>query len=193
MSRADPSRLSRELREGRGAHLKRRRRVLGLSLFGAAMGGVVSAYQMGLIRRLPDPPGLRGPNGPFDSEKVDASDYAYKRLDTPDGLLMLGTYAVTAGLAGAGSASRARDMPWLPIALAAKALYDVGTNLTLAREEWQENRALCTYCQSASLASIATAALALPEAIDALDTLLNDPSDGDRGLPAPSGQRSRSA
>ena len=191
MSRTDPTRLSRELREGRSADLRRRRQILALSLFGAAMGGVVSAYQMGLIRRLPDPPGLRAPVGPFDSEKVDASDYAYERLDTPDGLLMLGTYAVTAGLAGAGPADRAREMAWLPIALAAKALYDVGTNLTLAREEWQENRALCAYCQSASLASMATAALALPEAIDAVKTLLDEPSDSDRGFPAPFVQTSR--
>ena len=87
---------------------------------------------------------------------------------------MLGTYAVTAILAGAGSADRARERPGLPIALAGKALYDVGTNLTLAREEWQENGALCTYCQSASLASMATLAVALPEAIEAGGHLLTD-------------------
>lgn len=175
----EPARLSRELREGRGDDLRRRRWIVGLSLFGAAMGGVVSAYQMGLVRRLPDPP-----VGPFDSERVDASNYAYKRLDVPDGLLMLGTYAVTAGLAGAGPGDRAESRPWLPLALAAKALYDVQTNMRLAREEWQENHALCAYCQSANLASLATAALAMPEAWRAAQRLL----DADRPrarLPAP--------
>lgn len=155
----EPARLSRELRHGRGRDLRRRRWMIGLSLFGAAMGGVVGAYQTGLVRRLPDPP-----IGPFDSERVDASDYAYKRLDVPDGFLMLGTYAVTAGLASAGPADRAEAQPWLPIATAAKALYDVQTNMRLAREEWQENQALCAYCQAANLATLATAALALPEA-----------------------------
>lgn len=155
----EPARLSRELRGGRSADLKRRRWIVGLSLFGAAMGGIVSAYQTGIVRRLPDPP-----VGPFDSERVDASNYAYKRLDMPDGPLMLGTYAVTAGLASAGPEDRAETQPWLPLAVAAKALYDVQTNMRLAREEWQENKAFCVYCQSANLASLATAALALPEA-----------------------------
>lgn len=39
---------------------------------------------MGLVRRLPDLP-----VGPFDASKVDAADYAYKRLQVPDGVLML--------------------------------------------------------------------------------------------------------
>lgn len=52
---------------------------------------------MGVIRRLPNPRGRV-----FDSRRVDASDCAYKRLQTPDGLLMTGTCAMTAILAGAG-------------------------------------------------------------------------------------------
>lgn len=54
----------------------------------------------------------------------------------------------------------------------AKALTDVATNLTLAREERQENKALCAYCQSATLISMATAALAVPETLNALRHLL---------------------
>ena len=158
----DPTRLSRELRLGRSPHLSRRRWIVGLSLFGAVMGGVVSAYQMGLVRRLPDPP-----IGPFDSSRVDASDYAYKRLDTPDGLLMILTYAATAALAGAGGMDRARERPYLPLLLAAKALYDVQTTARLAREEWNENHALCAYCQAATAATAVAAVLTLPEAWEA--------------------------
>jgi hypothetical protein len=44
--------------------------------------------------RLPDLP-VR----PFDSNRVNASEYAYKRLQVPDAFLMGGTYAVTAALA----------------------------------------------------------------------------------------------
>ena len=162
----NPGELSRALRTGTDPDLVRRRWMVGLSLFGAAMGGVVSAYQMGMIRRLPDPP-----VGPFDSERVDASDYAYKRLETPDGLLMIGTYAVTAILAGAGAPDRSRTRPWLPLAMAAKAAFDVATNARLAREEWAENEALCVYCQAANVASLATAALALPEAARAVSQM----------------------
>lgn len=67
----EPTRLSRELRRGRSDDLARRRGIIALSLLGAAIGGVVGAYQTGLLRHLPDPP-----VGPFDSDRVDASDYA---------------------------------------------------------------------------------------------------------------------
>ena len=159
----DPTQLSRELREGDDPDLTRRRWIVGLSLGGAAAGAAVTLYQMGIIKRLPSLPVKL-----FDAEKVDASDYAYERLDTPDGTLMIGTYAVTAIFAAAGGKDRAEDNPAVPIALAAKCLYDVFTNLKLAREEWADNRALCDYCQSASLMSIASAALSLPEAARAV-------------------------
>lgn len=137
------------------------------SMVGAAAGIVVSLYQTGVIHHLPDPPGKI-----WDSDKVDASDYAYKRARTPDGLAMLVTYGVTALLAGAGGQDRARKLPWLPLALAAKVASDVVTNMTLAREEWAENKALCAYCQAANLASLATVPLVVPEARKALRHLL---------------------
>ena len=174
----NPTQLSHELREGHSPDLTRRRWIVGLSLLGTAMAQLVAAYQVGLVRRLPDPPGRLG--RVFDATKVDASDYAYKRLNTPDGFLMLNTLGVTASLAAAGGRDRARDTPWLPIALAAKALYDVATNVKLAREEWQDNKALCEYCQVASVASVAVAALAIPEAVAAARHLL-----GGEGAAAP--------
>lgn len=51
--------------------------------------------------------------------------------------------------------------------MAAKTFYDVATTVRLAGEEWKENRAFCAYCQTATLASFASAALALPEAKEA--------------------------
>jgi hypothetical protein len=160
-----PRQLSRDLRERSDSDLRRRRWSLGLSLFGVAMGQIVALFQMGIIKRLPDPP------GPFDSTRVDASDYGYKRLQMPDSLLMIGNYAVTAMLAGAGGKDRAIRQPHLPIALAAKAGMDVATNLKLAQEEWAENKALCAYCQAATLASLATLVIALPEAVRAFRRL----------------------
>ena len=154
-----PRVLSRELRLQTGPDLPRRRWVFGLPLLGTLAAQIVSLLQMGLIQRLPDPP-----VGPFDSDRVDSSDYAYSRLETPDGALMLVSYGVTAALAAAGGADRAERHPALPLALAAKAGFDAVTALQLAREEWNENRAFCAYCQAAPLASLASFALALPEA-----------------------------
>lgn len=164
MDRLAPAQLSRELRTGRSADLARRRWGIGLSIAGAVIGGVVTLYQAGIVARLPD----ILPGRLFDAEKVDASDYAYKRLQMPDAPLMMLTYSATAALFAAGGAERARRQPAL--AIAAKAASDLATCLKLGAEEWQENRKLCSWCQVATAISAVTAALALPEAIRAART-----------------------
>lgn len=169
-----PRQLSHELREESDPDLNRRRWIVGLSLLGAAAGQVVTAFQMGLIKRLPDPP-----IPVFDSTKVDASDYAYKRLESPDAPTMIANYGVTAMLASAGGRDRAETHPWLPVALAAKTIGDLAVTVKLGAEEWQENKKLCFYCQVATLASLASAALALPEAARAINNLRNADADAD--------------
>lgn len=166
--RPGPARLSYELREASDPDLKRRRWIVGLSIAGIAIGQLVGLYQMGIIKRLPDPPRGSRAGEWFDATRVNASSYAYKRLATPDAFLMIGTYALTAILAAAGGRDRAATHRWLPIALAGKTIYDGVTTIKLGREEWQTNRRLCQYCQLATLASWASAALALPEALKAL-------------------------
>jgi Vitamin K epoxide reductase family len=161
-----PRVLSRELRVRTSPDLRRRRWVLSLSLLGTVAAQIVTLFQMGLIRRLPDPP-----VGPFDSTRVNASDYAYSRLETPDAALMLMNYGVTAALAASGGADRAERNPALPLALAAKTGWDAFSALRLGVEEWEDNRALCAYCQAATLVSLASFALALPEAGRALRAL----------------------
>lgn len=160
MQTVPPAELSRELRQETSPDLTRRRWAIGLSFAGVLIGKVVGAYQTGLIKRLPDVL----PGKIFDAEKVDASNYAYKRMQTPDAMLMMITYSATAALAAAGGKDRARENPALPLAFAGKAAYDLATALRLAKEEWQENRKLCSWCQLATLASAATLALSLPEA-----------------------------
>lgn len=166
MRRLAPSELSRELRQDRTPHLLRRRWAYGLSLVGVAAGGIVGLYQMGILKRLPD-----FPSRFFDATKVDASDYGYRRGQAPDALFMIVNYAATALLTGIGGARRVREMPWAPVAQLAKTLLDVGTNLKLAREEWDTNRAFCGYCQTATLASIASVLASYPEARAAIDFL----------------------
>ncbi len=140
---------------------------MGLSMVGAAAGAVVSLYQTGVIRHLPDPP-----IPVFDSSKVDASSYAYKRFNQPDAPGMLVNYGITAMLTAMGGKDRARTMPLAPIAMAVKTVMDSVTALELGREEWVENRKLCFYCQAATAASRASVALALPEAVRAARHLM---------------------
>lgn len=159
--------LSHELREETSADLRRRRWIVGLSVAGVAAGIAVTLYQTGIIKHLPDPP------LPFlDSDRVDASDYAYSRLNAPDAPLMIANYGVTTLLAAMGGKNRAAEMPLAPIGLFAKTLTDAVVCLELSREEWKEQRAFCSYCQAATLISIASTALAAPEAIKAAQTLL---------------------
>ncbi len=44
---------------------------------------------------------------------------------------------------------------------------DTALGVILTKEEWQENKALCFYCQVATLASLVSVGVALPEAIRA--------------------------
>jgi hypothetical protein len=159
-----PSQLSRQLREGSGPDLARRRMGIGMSLLGAVMGGVVAAYQTGILKRLPD----ILPGRVFDAEQVDASDYAYDNLQQPDGPMMLVNYGLTAMVLAAGGKHRARQNPALPVASAGKAAFDLALAGALAVKEWRENRKLCSWCQVATMASAVTLAVALPEAAKAL-------------------------
>ena len=166
-----PSQLSRELREGTGADLFRRRigifrRRIGiaLSFAGAVIGGVVAAYQTGIIKRLPD----ILPGDIFDAEKVDASDYAYGQLQQPDGPMMLVNYGLTAMTMAAGGKNRADENPALPVIAAGKAAFDLALCGALAVKEWRENRKLCSWCQVATAISAVTLVVSLPEAARAL-------------------------
>lgn len=162
-----PRQLSCELREGQSPSLARRRWIVGLSLLRATMGQIVSLYQTGIIKHLPDPP----PRDVFNADKVDASNYAYKRMSTPDGLMMTASYAISAWLAGADGEDRAQRNPMLPLAMGAKLAGDVALAGKLAQEEWSENKALCAYCQVATACSVAALALAVPELLEAASTL----------------------
>jgi hypothetical protein len=160
----EPAQLSRELREGGGRDLARRRAAIALSFAGAAIGGIVGAYQVGLTKRLPDVL----PGAIFDAEKVDASDYAYRTLQQPDAPMMLVTYGLTAMAIAAGGKDRATQNPALPVVAAAKSIFDLVLCLALARDEWRDNKKLCSWCQVATGLSAVTVALTLPEAVKAL-------------------------
>jgi uncharacterized membrane protein len=168
----DPTQLSRELRKADTPHLNRRRWIVGLSVLGTAMAQIVSLYQTGILKRLPDPPVKI-----FDSDRVDASDYAYSRFNSPDAPMMLMGYGMTAWLASMGGKNRARNTPIIPILMGLKILGDTALALELGREEWKENQALCAYCQVATIASLASLVLALPEVVEAAQHLLGDSQD----------------
>ncbi len=74
-----------------------RRRSAGLSLAAAGLLAVQAAYQLGVLPRLPDPPGARRLR--VDSSYVSASGEAYWVLGAADAPLGVTSFAITAALA----------------------------------------------------------------------------------------------
>lgn len=157
-----PSKLSSELRRGTGGYLKQRRGIVALSLAAIGCMGVVSLYQTGVIRHLPEPR-IQG----LDADKVDASDEAYELLETPDAVIGLGSYAVTLGLAAMSGRSRGKKRPWIPLLLMAKATADATQATRLTYDQFARHRAACSWCLLAAGATFATFALSVPEALHA--------------------------
>jgi Vitamin K epoxide reductase family len=107
----------------------------------------------------------------FDADKVDAAPEAYQYLDVPDGVLSLGSYAATLGLAAMGGPNRATERPWIPLAMAAKVLVDTLPVARLTLDQWTKHRAFCFWCLLASAATAAMVPLVMPEARAALRTV----------------------
>ena len=159
-------RVSDDLRRRTSPHLRRRRRQTALVLGATAAMGLVSLYQTGLVKHLPDPP-LPG----FDSDRVDASGEAYETFKTPDGTLGIASYGATLALVGMGGAERAGERPWIPLLAAAKLAYDGAGAAWLTAEQITKHRALCFYCLLASAATWAAVAESVPEAKSAWESL----------------------
>lgn len=159
--------VSDDLRRTASAELAGRRQVAALSLGSIAALGMVTAYQYGLIRHLPEPP-LRV----FDADRVDASGEAYELGKLPDGTLGIINASLTLALAGIGGAGRWRDRPWLPLALAAKVAADAAGSLFLTAEQMSKHRRLCAWCLAAAACSLVAVPAPLVEARPALRRVL---------------------
>lgn len=155
----NPTVLSHELRCETGGSLVQRRAIVGLSLVAAGSMGIIALYQMGILKHLPEPPLPK-----LDADKVDASEEAYAHLQTPDAVLGFGSYATTMALAAAGGKHRANEQPWLPVALAAKALVDAFQAAKLTRDQAVKHNAYCFWCLLAAAATFATVPFAISEA-----------------------------
>lgn len=163
----NPKKLSRQLREGRGGFLTQRRAVVGLSLLAEGALSVISLYQIGIIRHVPEPP-LPG----FDADKVNASPDAYATLAMPDGPLGMASYAVTMMLAAAGEKDRAERNPWIPLALSGKVGFDTVMAVKLTLDQARKQHAFCLYCLLTSAVTFATVPLIIPETTAAAKRVL---------------------
>jgi uncharacterized membrane protein len=159
--------LSRQLRGGSGQFLPQRRGIIALEMVAIGSMGLITLYQMGMLKHLPEPP-LPG----LDADKVDASAEAYSRFSTPDGVLGIGNYAITLGLAAMGGTDRSKEQPWIPLALAAKVAFDTSQAIRLFFDQKTKYQAFCSWCLLAAGTTLATIPLVLPETYTALRHLL---------------------
>jgi uncharacterized membrane protein len=150
--------LRRELQQSEKGDLNVRRAIIGLSLVGMGAMTAVSLFQTGIINHLPDPP-IKD----FDSDKVNSSDTAYA-LGVPDGTLSLASLAANIPLASFGGANRAKEMPLVPIAAAAKASVEAVVAGWYFYQMPTKEKKWCGYCIVGAAANFGIAALSLVEA-----------------------------
>lgn len=156
-----------ELRYGRSRSLRRRRSIGFLAALGLADFAIISLYQMGVIRHLPDFPGKL-----FDSDKVNASRKAYA-MGLPDGTTGAGLYALVLMLASARGSTSSGRHPIFDLLLggvvaagvvgASQYLYDM-----IRRQE-----RVCPYCVTGAALNFAMVPLVAPELAGAARRLLS--------------------
>lgn len=161
-----PAVLSWQLREASYPFLRERRGVISLSLVASVALSVIGLYQMGILKRLPEP---RLPR--FDAEQVNRSAEAYRWLETPDAFLGLGSYVATMTLAAMGGPNRAERQPWIPLALAVKVGLDAALAGFQIMTQGRKLHIWCSWCLLTSAATFGSVPLVVPEARAALKRL----------------------
>lgn len=99
-----------ELREESNPDIKNRRKIAALSALGLADFSVISLFQLGYIKMMPDIPGEI-----FDTEKVNSSKEAVL-MGLPDGVVSLGMYTATMLLATVSSVNK-KQSSWIDLLL----------------------------------------------------------------------------
>lgn len=165
----EPEALSEALRTETGVYMWCRRGLVITSFISILCMQVVALFQMGIVKRLPEPPWRW-----FDSAKVDAAAEAYNRmwLPMPDAMLGIVSYAVTVALVSLGGPDRFERWWWLPVIMGVKVLIDAVQAGQLSWEQWSVHSAFCFWCLIAAGATFAAVPLAVPEVWAALRGVL---------------------
>lgn len=127
-------------REGQTPSLERRRKIVGLSALGLIDFAVISLYQSGIIRSLPDLPFKV-----FDSNSVNASTKAYAS-GLPDGTTGAMMYAATMMLATFGGTKKTgRKSVWDKLLMAAVTASSFAGAQYLYDMAFKQKK-VCLYC-----------------------------------------------
>jgi uncharacterized membrane protein len=160
--------FGRALRRDGRPSMRRRRAIVALSFGSIGALGVIGLYQFGITPHVPDPPLRR-----FRADAVSASGDGYI-FQTPDAVIGMASYAVTAVLAAMGPPDRAERRPWQPLLMAGKVAVDAANALRLTGIQVRQLKFFCAWCLTTSALTLATVPLALPETREAFRTLRRD-------------------
>lgn len=151
-----PSAISKSLRTGRSATLRRRRRVVALSALGLLDFSIISLYQSGVIQHLPDLPGEL-----FDSDYVNASDEAYQ-FGAPDAPISAVIYGLNMVLATAGGTEQTGRPPVFDVLLGASLVANAGGAASYLYNMITKQKKVCLYCVAGAAINFASLAVAWP-------------------------------
>lgn len=147
--------MRNELRKGTSDDLERRRKVIGLSVLGLIDAGVLSLFQSGIIKRLPDVP-----HPFFGANKVPLSKEAF-RFGAPDAPMAAILYGITITLATAGGSHATGRSGVFDSLLKGAVGVSAGMGLYYLFA-MAANKKLCIYCFTGALINFASAALMFP-------------------------------
>jgi uncharacterized membrane protein len=148
--------IRNELRNGSSVDLDKRRKVILLSALGLIDFSIISLYQTGVIKHLPDLP-----YDFFDSDKVNAAEDAY-RFGAPDAPVSAMTYAISMVLASAGGSENVNRKPVFDLALGATLAGNaIGAVYYLYNMIFKQKK-ICLYCTTGAAINIASAIIVTP-------------------------------
>jgi len=152
----NPEKIINTLRKDKSKSLKRRRKLAILSSIGLFDFTIISLFQLGVIRHLPDVPGKL-----FDSDSVNSSPKAYA-LGFPDGPLSALIYAAILILIGYKGDKKSGRPGW-----ANWALFLLVTGHAAGAADYLKDmirqKKICPYCLVGTIINFASLPLAYGE------------------------------
>ena len=162
MLSVDVDGMRRAWREERLPSLRRRRTIAALAAAGMADFALISLYQLGLVRHLPDPPGRL-----FASDQVNSSHKAFA-MGVPDGTTGALLYAGTLVLAAFGGTRETGRRPLWSLLLGGAVAAGVVGALDYLRDMIFKQERACPYCLMGAALNFAMVPCVVPEVLSAL-------------------------
>jgi len=153
------------LRNDYSDDLDRRRKIICLSAIGLVDFSIISLYQTGVIKKLPDLPFPI-----FDSNKVNASESAYQ-FGVPDGPISATVYGLTMALAAAGGSENASRKPIFDVLLGGAIAGNAAGGVYYLYDMIFKQKKICLYCVTGAAINIASAIIIFPTVLKSLKKL----------------------